>query len=114
MGNLPVRMLFGGHWRVLRALFLKLHKGASQSGSAHANPKQVPAERRWCDAREIQMSPFSGKFVFSKKSAPWEWVAIRKLVTMFTQTNEYLRTLEARRRDPDRSVGWQMARILAG
>ena len=62
---------------------------------------------------EIQMSPFSGKFVSYKKSAPWEWVGVRKLVTIFTQTNEYLRTLEGRRRDPDRSIGSQTARIVA-
>jgi len=60
------------------------------------------------------MSPFSGKFVSSKKSAPGEWIAVRKLVTMFAQTNEYLRTLQGRRRDPDRSVGSQTVRMLAG
>ena len=59
------------------------------------------------------MSPFSGKFVFYKKSTPWEWIGVRKLVTIFTQTNEYLRTLEGRRRDPDRSIGSQTARIVA-
>ena len=49
---------------------------------------------------EIQMSPFSGKFVFYKKSVPWEWVDVRKLVTIFTQTNEYLRTLEGEAQRP--------------
>ena len=41
---------FGGQWRELEALFLKLHKGASESGSAHANPK-CRRKTRWCDAR---------------------------------------------------------------